>query len=313
MSFNLFADAKPSETIKKQQNHPAGLAVACILPYKNDEQLLNVPIKQFKDYNTKEKAKRARTLTKWLEKQRSEGLHIPGFLVARSLTAAARYGLDLIEELPNTRIEKHYSSYRLYFGNEAIDFPQAVALMYYYFPIAHGCLRSWKMIDEKDRNLTVFLDRFPAARGRVTQVGEKTPKTQGMKFFEFIRNNSVTAIEIDKADAEANAYSKYDNLICWRKTPRSQWIEGKKHPNFALVDWLVSGALANSFRDEYIQEYPNKKTAIETIDTLIELYQEFKKFNIWEIADDNTLDHITSNDKHWIVPDEARTFIYDNV
>ena len=54
MTFYLYADAKPSETIKNQENHPAGLAVACIIPHKSDEQILDVPIKQYKDYNTKQ-------------------------------------------------------------------------------------------------------------------------------------------------------------------------------------------------------------------------------------------------------------------
>lgn len=313
MTFYLYADAKPSETIKKQENDPAGLAVACILPHKNDEQILDVPIKQYKEYNTKQKEARARTLTAWLKKKRGEGLQISGFLVARSLTAAARYGIDLIEELPDTRVEPHYNSYRLYFGDQPIDFTQAVALMYYYFPVAFGCLRSWKNIKEGERDLVVFLDRFPAVSGGNRRPGESAPKTQGMKFFEFIRKNSETAKGIDKDDESAGAYCKHTNLEWWRKTSREALKEGKEHPHFVLTDWLVASALAHSFREEFIEEYTNKKTAERTTDALIDLYQEFKKFDIWEIADDNTLDHITSNEKQWTVPEDARAFILSNI
>lgn len=313
MTFYLYADAKPSETLKKQKNHPAGLAVACILPHKNDEKILGVPIKQYKEYNTNEKEARARTLTAWLKKKRGEGLQIQGFLVARSLRAAAHYGLDLIEELPNTRVERHYNSYRLYFGNETIDFAQAVALMYYYFPVAFGCLCSWKKIKEGERDLVVFLDRFPGVSGGNKLPGKSASKTQGMKFFEFIRKNSETAKRIDKDDEAAGAYCKHTNLEWWRKTSGEKWKEGKDHPHFVLADWLVAGALASSFRKEFIDEYHNKETAEGTTDALIELYHEYKKFDVWEIADDKTLNHITSNEKQWIVPEDARTYILSNV
>ncbi len=98
MTFQLFADAKPSEVLKKQQNHPAALAVACVLPYKPNTPILAVPVKQYKDVPTKQKAKKAIELMNWLINEREQGLKFRGFLVARSLKSAARYGLEILEE-----------------------------------------------------------------------------------------------------------------------------------------------------------------------------------------------------------------------
>jgi hypothetical protein len=43
-----YADAKPSETIKRHDL--PGLAVAVVFPYKPGEEMLRLPIKQYKDY-----------------------------------------------------------------------------------------------------------------------------------------------------------------------------------------------------------------------------------------------------------------------
>lgn len=314
MAFYLFADAKPSETLKKQKNHPAGLAAACILPHKNGVPLLEVPVKQYKDYNTRRKEAQAVRLAEWLRREREENLHIRGFLLARSLTAAARYAIDIVEELPNARVEPHYDSYRLLFGDEVIDFPQALALAYYYFSAVMGCLQAWKGIAEgEQKHLAVFFDRFPAVSSGPKAPGVVAPKTQGMKFLEFIRANSATAIGIHKQEAESGVRTLYTTLEWW-KDPRNDnaLVAGKDHPHFALVDWLVAGALANSFKEEFIAEYPNRRRADHTANALIELYQEFKNFNVWEIADDNTLDHIKGSDKLWEVPDDARKYVMDN-
>ena len=125
--YYLFADAKPSESI--QPHELPGLSVACLLAIKKGEEILKVPVKQYKDYKPQNRSTRARELSTWLEKERNNGLIISGFLLSRTQQAAARYGLDLIEELPDTRVEQHYESYRLYFGEEEIDFAQAVALI----------------------------------------------------------------------------------------------------------------------------------------------------------------------------------------
>ena len=77
-----------------------------------------------------------------------------------------------------------------------------------------------------------------------------------MKFFEFIRTISETAKEIDKDDESSGAYCKYTNLERWRKTSKDEWKRAKEHPHFVLTDWLVAGALAHSFREEFIHEYP---------------------------------------------------------
>ena len=99
--FYLYADAQPSEAV--QADELPGLAVACIFPYKKGERFLDVPVTQYKEYNKRQKADRALRLKTWLESERGNGLVITGFLVSRSLHAAAKYGLDLIEELPDDR------------------------------------------------------------------------------------------------------------------------------------------------------------------------------------------------------------------
>ena len=89
--------------------------------------------------------------------------------------------------------------------------------------------------------------------------------------------------------------------------------KGKSHPHFTLADWLVACALARSFRKEFVAKYPNTEIGEEVAEALCGLYAEFKKFNVFEIADDNTLDHIVSNSKRWEVPSEAQDFILAEV
>ncbi|MEZ5325712.1 MAG: hypothetical protein R3F19_11695 [Verrucomicrobiales bacterium] len=142
--------------------------------------------------------------------------------------------------MPNTRVEPYYDSYRLYFADEAIDFAQAVALVYYYFPLAFGCLRAWGGIKEEERKLVVFLDRFPAVSRGEIKPGEIAQKTQGMKFLEFIREHSATAKGIDDENQSEGAICTYTNLEWWRREAKDDLKEGKKYPHFVLADWLVS-------------------------------------------------------------------------
>ena len=59
-NFNLrgYADAKPSEAIQPHQL--PGLAVAVVFPGKPGTDLIELPIKQFKDYKPKAKGNAAR-------------------------------------------------------------------------------------------------------------------------------------------------------------------------------------------------------------------------------------------------------------
>lgn len=128
--IRLFVDAKPSESIQKHEL--PGLGVAAIFVCGMNTTTVDVPIKQYKEYDRSEKAEKALELKDWMQAEREKNnLTIVGFMNALDQSAAARLGLDLIEELPDTRIEKHYDKFRLYFGNDYIDFAHAVALLYY--------------------------------------------------------------------------------------------------------------------------------------------------------------------------------------
>lgn len=318
MTFQLYADAKPSEVLKKQQNNPAALAVACILPYKPNTPILDVPVKQYKEVPTK---KKAIELKNWLIREKELGLIFRGFLVARSLKSAARFGLEMLEELPDTGVKSFERDgrlvYRLIYGNKEVDLLHAVALAYYYLPLSFGALKVYKSIaPDEERDVMILLDRFPAAAGGDRMPGESAPETQGIQFLKYFRAHSETAKAIDSEDKKAGLTVTHTTLEWWaystKEIKRSDLIKGNKHPHFTLVDWLVAGALANSFKDEFIEEFPNRKKAVEVANALIELYKEYKKNGVWEIADDKTLDLIKGGDKKWVVSEEVKSFVMNN-
>ena len=312
MPFYMFADAAPSEAI--QPHDLPGLAVACLLIHQNGVPIVNVPlVKQYKDWNPKTRDVAAVELTRWLADQRENcGLTIAGFSVARTQQAAARYGLELIEELPDTRVEEHHGKFRLHFGDRHVSFSQAIALVYYNFPLNMGILRAAKKINPEMRQILVLMDRFPAASSGNLQPGERSEMTPGMHFMRFLRGNTATSIGIEKNNSEMGISYEMSTLDWWRfnaEDPEDK--PGKKHPHFTLVDWYVASSLAHEFPDEFVSSYPRQAKAEVVKNALCDLYDEFKKFDIWSIADDNTLDHIRANadGKHWTVPDDARDFI----
>ena len=308
LPFHLFADAQPSEAI--QQDELPGLAVSCILPYKPEEHFLDVPVQQYKSYEKSRKADRAKRLADWLRAERENGLVITGFLMSLSVKAAATYGLDLIEELPGIQVKPHYRKYRLYFGKYFISFSQSVALMYYSFVLNFSVLRASSHMRADQRYMHIFLDNLPGASPGKLKPGERpTGKSPGMKFIEYVRNHSKTAIEIDKANSEKGIQFKTDSLL-WFEHPRTGKTEpGKKHPSFTLVDWVSASARAHHFRQDFIDTFSTEETGVKAADAMNELYLEFKNFDIWEVANDDTLAHIKSNEKLWIVPDDARDYI----
>ncbi len=305
--YYLYADAKPSESI--QLHELPGLAVACLCPVKEGVNVLAVPVKQFKAYRPRQRERRASELSSWLATERSEGLKISGCVVARTQTAAARFGLDLIEELPDTRVEKHHGSFRLYFGGEPIDFPHAVALIYYSFAVNFAILPTAKDAPDGRKRLVVYMDRFQGPSAGVVQPGQHAPTTPGMKFIRFARERSQTWIEIDEANKERGIEYDTKTLDWWRSSSQGNWEPGKEHPHFALTDWFVASALAHGFEQEFINYLPNKKTARATTRELLALYAEFRKFNIWSFEEDEVLNHLVSEEKQWEVSAEARQFI----
>lgn len=313
----LFGDARPSESIQKHEL--PGLGVAAILIYGNGTTIVDVPIKQYKDYDRSQKAERAIELKEWMKKERAQkNLTIIGFMNTLDQNAAARLGLDLIEELPNTRVEKHYETYRLYFGEEHIDFAQSVALVYYMFTVSFAILRVALSLSEEHReHIITLLDRFPDASKGDFEPGKKAPTTQGMKFLQFLKANAKSFTGIDAENKANGIMFRADTLEGWKRNDRDEWRDPKTHPHFTLVDWLVAAAIAHRFPEEFVKEFKTtklgkkKRNAEDTQAALEDLYQEFKKHKIYEIADKQTLGMIRSETKQWEVPEEAKQFIYD--
>ena len=301
-----YADAQPSESI---QAHPLpGLAVAVVFPYLPRGQLLKLPVNQYKSYKGRQKSERAQRFAGWLIEQKELGLKLSGFAHAHTQLSAAMLGLELVEELPDTRVEPHYKTFRLFFGDEYIDFAQAIALEYYFFTASFGILRAGMKLPEAHRNLLLFMDRFPGSSTGNSQPGRPVPTTQGEKFITFVRQQSKTGQGMEQNNKSANLRSRWNTLDWWKPPGERRWRKGKLHPHFILPDWLAEAATAQEFRDEFIADFKKERDGISTADSLQELYQAFKSFDIWSMSA-NTLPHIRGSEKKWAVPDDARKFI----
>jgi len=221
---------------------------------------------------------------------------------------AATLGLDLIEELPGTRVERHHDKFRLFFEDEHVDFAQAVALEYYFFTISFGILRAATCLPPQHRKLFVAMDRFPGEDTNDTEPGKPIPITQGAKLVEFIRTRSKTGIGLAEENKSINLESNLGSLDWWQRKGSQDWNKGKSHPHFVLPDWLAAAASVHEFRNDFIATFPNKRIGTETADALEELYGVFKTFDLWSL-DGSVLSHIKATEKLWRVPDDARKFI----
>ena len=132
-----------------------------MFPYKPGVDRLDVPVAQYKNVNLRNKADRAKVLASWLREQKADGLVMPGFMIADTWASAADVGLRFLSELPDAQVVTHHASYRLQFGENEVDFPQAVALQYYFLSCIWGCLRAGLKIAPGGRDLVVLMDRFP--------------------------------------------------------------------------------------------------------------------------------------------------------
>ena len=301
-----YADAKPSESI--QRHDLPGLAVAVAFPHRPGEEMLQLTVKQYKDYNPRQKAARARQFAEWLIAQKELGLVLTGFVHAHTQVAAATIGLELIEELPNTSVERHYDTYRLYFDDEYIDFAQAIALEYYFFTISFGILRAGTRLPPKHRKLFLAMDRFPGAETNDAEPGEPIPPTHGARFIEFVQTRSKTGMGMLENNRSIDLECRLGTLDWWKWKDEHTWSRGKSHPHFVLPDWLAAAAIAHDFHDDFVATFKQERIGIEAADALEELYKIFKKFDFWSM-DANMLPHIRAAEKLWHVPDDARDFI----
>ena len=305
-----FADSFPSESI---QAHAApGLAVSLVFPYKPGVDCLDVPVTQYKNVKLRNKAGRAKSLATWLREQKSEGLVMPGFMIADTWASAADVGLRFLPELPDARVVPHHDSYRLQFGDSEVDFPQAVALQYYFFVMHMGCLRAGLKIAPGGRNLVVLMDRFPHADTAGATPGHAISPTPGSQLLEYMDKKSKTWIEIHKQNQEIGLSVRFGNLNWWREAGNIDWKKGKTNPHFKLPDWLNQAVIADTHYDEFVAMFDDPGVGKNIADALKDLRQAFGEFDIWNMTP-GTIGHIIPNEQLWEVPEEAKQFIYDRV
>lgn len=304
-----FADAKPSEAIQPHQL--PGLAVAVVFPVKPGKEIIDVPIKQYKDYPSKTKGNAARKLAGWLLEEWPKGLQLTGFFQVADQSAAALSGLSLLEELPNTRVEPHFDTYRVYFGNDHVDFAQAVALEYYEFTINLGVLRAGLSLPPQFRKLFVAMDRFPGRSPDGVSPGRAVEPTQGAKFLDFVREHSATGQHIRSENETQSLSVKLGTMDWWRPNGHEAWQEGKSHPHFVLADWLAAAALAESYPDDFAASFGKRRYGTDAVDGLVELHAAFKHFDLWSMTD--SAGYVKGATRMWTVPDDAREFLFDRV
>lgn len=305
--FFGFADAKPSEAIQPHQL--PGLAVAVVFPGKPGKNIIEIPVNQYKDYPSKAKGNAARKLAEWLRGERLNGLRLTGFFQVAKQVEVAMCGLSLIEELPNTRVEPHFNTYRLYFGNDHVDFAQAVALEYYEFTINLGVLRATQTIPPQFRKLFVAMDRFPGRSPENGTPGTAVETTPGARFLDFVREHSSTGQHIRNENKTLGLTAKLGTMDWWRPNGDEHWREGKSHPHFVLTDWLVAAALAESYPAEFAASFGKSRSGEDTVAGLVELHASFKEFDLWSMTE--SAGYVKGSTQIWTVPDDARAFIFD--
>lgn len=304
-----YADARPSESIQKDKI--SGLAVAVVFPNKPNTETLDIPVKQYKACESSKKSNHALKLAEWLEREKEDNLKISGFIQVNSMLAAANFGLNLIEELPDTNVVPHYNSFKLQYNGAYIDFSHAIALEYYYFAISLGVLRAGLRLPTDNRRLLLLMDRFPGQDTNKASPSAPLPLTDGARFIEYIRTQSTTGIGLEIENKSINLISNFGTLDWWKEANKKQWKKGKTHPHFILPDWCVAAGLAHEFREEFISSFKKENIGIQTADALNKLYNVFKSFGLWSFKGDETISHIHAASKKWIVPSEAKEFILE--
>jgi len=216
--------------------------------------------------------------------------------------------MEIIAELPDAYVESHYDSYRLFFGNESIDLPQAVALGYYFFTIMFGVIPMSTLPGEY-RSFFIAMDRFPGARINEYKPGEPVPPTQGLKFIWYLQTHSLTGRGILEKQRSTGLTLNLGTLDWWKIPNNEVWISSKDHPHFILADWLVASICADAYPKESIGNFENHRIGASTVEALNRLHSVFKSFNIWGF-EDGSIQFITGGERQWSIPQDAREFIY---
>lgn len=303
-AWHGYADAKPSESVF-DLSLPA-MAVAVVFPFKPNEDHLEPPVKQYKDESgAKKTARAADELANWLTKQQKEGLKMRGFIHCHSQASVAELGMNLIEELPSTRVEPHYDSYRLYFGSEHLDFGQAIALGYYFLTMSCGIAIAGKGMAKKGRKLLLLMDRFPGVESGEEQPGDPSPPAQGEKFLDYFLTQSTTGRGLEENNRLAGIDHRFGALKWWKKKTESVMKKGKTHPHFLLPDWLAAANIAESHPNEMAATFGKKAASKRAVEALRRLNTVFRSFSLVSI-DEGLLQRLRCEEKVWNIPDEIR-------
>ncbi|MEM7662777.1 MAG: hypothetical protein AAF292_11045 [Pseudomonadota bacterium] len=305
-----FADSYPSEAI--QAHEAPGLAVSVVFPLVPAHSLLDIPVQQYKATKRNKKAAKAIELAKWLRSEKENGLRLSGFIIADNWVSAADFGLRFIRELPDVSVEPHYSSFKLRFENQHIDFSHAIALQYYYIVLHFGCLRAGTVLQEQQRNLLVLMDRFPGTDTDGAQPGSSIPPTPGMKLLKYLEERSKTGIGLREENESLNLQIQMGNLNWWRDGKTPQWKKGKTHPHFKLPDWLGQAAMAELHYDQFVEKFDDLQLGQEIADALKDLYAAFKEYEIWTMVPES-IQHLVPAEENWVVPNDAQEYIRSRV
>jgi len=303
-----FADGKPSEAI---QRHTLGcISVSVVIPYKPDTELLDIPVKQYKDVaGVSRKINAAKRLQDWLDKQREEGLTLTGSINVHTQATAAKLGLRLIEEMPNTEVVQHYDSYRLVCNDIVVNLAEAVALQYYHFCINNGILRAAMRLPDGFSKLTILMDRFGGNSSKGLLPGQPVPLTNSSKFVHFAFNNAPTWIAIREENIKSGFDIKIGHLEWWHKGD-NKLKKGKTHPHFILPDWINATAVATHFRDNFIEDIDKGSAAKrnELADNLNLLYEAFRRYDFWSYGE-KVPGYIVGTNQAFEVSEEAKTWL----
>lgn len=303
-----FSDASPSEVISLKKEV---LSVATLFRFSDSTEAIP-PVGQYKSVSQARKALEAGRLREWMLRERHEGLNLVGMVNVLRQADAARYGIDMLEELPDVRVSQvAEGSFRLHFGHRHVNMTVAIALIYYWTTVRFGALRMASHLPKGSR-LIVNMDRFPGPSPATKIPGIELSKTAGQWFIDYLEMNSKTGQDLQAESASGGFSVQFTTLSWWRPTGGlSLFNEGKTHPHFTFPDWLTQAAIATSFPDTYLQGFNHRNHGVKALDEMTALRSEFARHDIWSM--DEVFEYLRPAERRWSVPDEVRErFSRDN-